>query len=566
MISALTDRAFRYLSSEVRGLHAAAYVLALSALLSSLLALVRDRMLANIFGASMTLDIYYASFRIPDLLFVALGALVSVYILIPELTKRTEGEQRDYIDTILAGFSILSVVVSAVLWYVAPLILPRLFPGLVALGAEAELVTLTRIMLLQPILLGLSNIFAAITQTRYRYALYSLSPLLYNLGIIAGILVLYPRFGLSGLAWGVVAGALLHLGIQLPAVFSDGFLRRIPRLRDARALFHTVRISIPRALSLSMNQISFLALTALAGLLAPGSIAVFMFAFNLQSVPLSIIGASYSVAAFPTLAAALSAGKRDEFVQHVAVAARYVLFWSLPASALILVLRAHVVRVILGSGAFDWSDTRLTAAAFAILSLSLAAQGIMLLLVRAYYAAGRTLVPFIVSSGVAIATIALGAMGLLSFTIPSLVQRAEMLLRVEDIFGSNVLALAIAYAVANIGGAIVLAMHFEYRYGGFFSNTRRAFVESLIAAIAAGIGTYYFLNAASSLDTSSTALSLFVQGGAAGVFGIIVASVAYWLLGSKENAETYASLHARLWKRPPTAVTLVASAEEQNQL
>src|SRR4051812_1128355 len=100
------QRGWKLLAMEVRGLQAAVYVLALSAFLSSLLALLRDRLLAHVFGAGATLDVYYASFRIPDLLFVASGAMVSVYILIPELAKRSEAEQRSYIDTILAGFSL----------------------------------------------------------------------------------------------------------------------------------------------------------------------------------------------------------------------------------------------------------------------------------------------------------------------------------------------------------------------------------------------------------------------------------------------------------------------------
>ncbi|KKW17411.1 MAG: Integral membrane protein MviN [Candidatus Kaiserbacteria bacterium GW2011_GWA1_50_28] len=272
-------------------------------LLSSLLALLRDRLFAHTFGAGYELDIYYAAFRIPDLLFVAIGALVSVYILIPELVSRGKDGEKDYIDTIVTGFSVLAVAVAGLAALLAPSILEILFPRFVESGHIEILVTLTRIMLLQPILLGLSNILAAITQVRARYGLYALSPILYNLGIIGGIVLLYPLWGLPGLAWGVVIGASFHLGIQVPSIVADGFFLRIPRIVESRALLRTVLISVPRALALSVNQIAFVGLTALAATLAPGSIAVFMFAFNLNNVPLSIIGASYSVAAFPTLAA-----------------------------------------------------------------------------------------------------------------------------------------------------------------------------------------------------------------------------------------------------------------------
>src|SRR3990167_5015951 len=247
----MVNRALRFLSYEVRGLHSAVYVIALSSLLSSLLALLRDRLLAHEFGASATLDIYYAAFRIPDLIFVGTGALVSVYILIPALARRSIQEQHAYIDTVLIGFSAIAVAVSTVAALLAPAILSALFPEITAAGHSETLVGLTRLMLLQPIFLGLSNIFGAITQIRQRYALYSLSPLLYNVGIICGVLIFYPLWGITGLALGVVLGAFLHVGIQLPSVLSDGFFRSVPMRFRPSVFLQTVAISIPRALALS---------------------------------------------------------------------------------------------------------------------------------------------------------------------------------------------------------------------------------------------------------------------------------------------------------------------------
>lgn len=557
-----TWNAFKYLSFEVRGLHAAAYVLAVAALLSSLLALVRDRLFAHAFGASTALDIYYASFRIPDLIFVGTAALVSVYILIPEIVKRTSAEQRTYIDTIVVGFSLFAVVVALVAALLAPAFLEMMFPKLVLAGHLDTLVALTRILLLQPVLLGLSNIFAAITQAHQRYALYAASPLVYNLSIIVGILAFYPVWGLTGLAWGVVLGAALHAAIQLPAILSDGFFSRLPRLHDARVLLSTALLSLPRALALSMNQIALLGLIALAGFLTVGSIAVFVFAYNLAAVPLAVIGASYSVAAFPTLALAYSKGDRAEFVQLVATAARYVIFWSIPASMLILVLRAHIVRVILGSGAFSWSDTRLTAAAFAVMSFALVAHGIMLLLVRGYYAAGRSFVPFIVSAGVAFLTLVLAIAGLFVLYDQNVLHFMESALRVDDIAGSNVLVLALAYAVAAILGAIVLTIHFEYRFRGLVSRIISAVFDASVAGLAGALAAYIFLGLLAPAMISSAALSILLQGLGAGITGIVVSAATYYLLGSKEFSETYVSLRARIWRsKRAEEVTITTSAE-----
>ena len=555
---------FRFLSSEASTLERAVSILAGAALLSSLLALLRDRLFAHTFGAGYELDIYYAAFRIPDLLFVAIGALVSVYILIPELVSRGKDGEKDYIDTIVTGFSVLAVAVAGLAALLAPSILEILFPRFVESGHIEILVTLTRIMLLQPILLGLSNILAAITQVRARYGLYALSPILYNLGIIGGVVLLYPLWGLPGLAWGVVIGASFHLGIQVPSIVADGFFLRIPRIVESRALLRTVLISVPRALALSVNQIAFVGLTALAATLAPGSIAVFMFAFNLNNVPLSIIGASYSVAAFPTLAAAYAGGQKNEFVRHVAIAARHVLFWSLPAIALIVVLRAHIVRVVLGSGAFDWTDTRLTSAALALFSLSLAAQGLTLLLVRGYYAAGRTLVPLLVALAGAVGTLVSGVLYLRAFQNTSVLNFVEAILRVEELTGTSVMALALAYASISILSTFVLALLFEYQFGGFFSAVRRTFFEGILAALAGGAGAYMMLVAVGPLTLTSTLVSVFLRGFAGGVTGIIVTALVYWLLRNREYRETAEAIRSKLWRVPKTEgeITVSASAED----
>ncbi len=561
-IFGMMNRALRFLSSETRGLHVAVYILATCALLSSLLALVRDRLFAATFGAGTQLDLYYAAFRIPDLIFVAMGALVSTYMLIPELSRRSRSEQYDYIDTIFAGFSLLAVIVSAAAMLAAPYMLARLFPSFVSMELLPTLIGLTRIMLLQPILLGCSNILAAITQARRRYVLYSLSPLLYNTGIIFGLLALYPVFGLQGIAWGVVIGALLHVGIQVPSVIADGFFQRIPRIRDPRALFRTIAVSIPRALTLSMNQITVIGLTALAAALASGSVAIFTFAYNLQAVPLSIIGASYSVAAFPALAAALSNGHKKEFVRHIALAARYVFFWSIPASALMLVLRAHVVRAILGSGAFDWTDTRLTAAAFALFGLSLAAQGLTLLLVRGYYAAGKTFVPFFVALGSAIATIALTATCTHISASKYMLDALQSSMRVDGLAGTSVLAIPFAYAIVSILATIILAIHFNSRFGGFFAEIGESFRQSIVAAAAGGFAAYAALAMVGPLTLSSTLLSVLVRGFAGGAGGIAGIACAYVLLKNREYADTLAGIRAKVWRSPLPPAQPIASSED----
>lgn len=551
-------RALSFLTGEVRGLQAAAYILALSSLLSSLLALLRDRLLAHIFGAGAELDIYYAAFRIPDAVFIGIGALVSAYMLIPELARRDGATQRRYLDSVVAGFGLMVAIVGSIAAIAAPWILTRAFPVLVAQGGLDELVTLTRILLLQAVLLGFSNVAAAVTQFKHRYALFACSPLVYNLGIIFGAWVLYPSYGLTGLVWGVVIGAAAHLLIQVPSIAYDGYLRHVPVFSEMRAFIETVRLSLPRALALSMNQIAFFALLALAGTLSAGSISVFIFAYNLQGVPLAIIGASYATAAFPTLAYAFSKGHSDVFLAQLSIAARQILFWSFPAIALVVVLRAHIVRATLGSGAFDWTDTRLTAAALALFVISLTAQGLSLLLIRACYASGKTLVPFLISAVSAGLTVALGVKLLSIVAHGGTNDLLEVFLRVEDLVGTQILMLALAYTLASITSAIALIVYFQMRFGTFLGEIGRTFGESLAAAFAAGAASYATLHVIGDITLSSTLLSVVVKGGAAGLIGCMAAALVYFVLGSREYAENALALRRRIWRD----VEPVSSAEQ----
>src|SRR3989344_3406577 len=285
----MVDRFMSRLFRETRGIHEAAYLLALFALFSQLRALVRDRLRAASFGAGETLDLYYAAFRIPDFLFVVLASLFSLYALLPVLShleREHPGLAVSFLRKTLLVFFVGLSAVSGIAFLWAPELVRLALPGL---GESQELVLLTRILLLQPILLGASNILANLTQLRHRFLLYSVSPLLYNLGIIMGVVFLYPRFGIVGLGWGVVIGAVLHMGVQLPFFLGERGKEFLPWRRFFPLIREVLILSVPRTLSLSAGQISLLCIVAIASLLSAGSISVFFFAWNLQAVPLTII-------------------------------------------------------------------------------------------------------------------------------------------------------------------------------------------------------------------------------------------------------------------------------------
>lgn len=532
--------------TEVRGLHQAAYLLALFALLSQLLALVRDRLLAGAFGAGPELDLYYAAFRIPDVLFATVASLLSIYALLPVLAKFSgEGEVVGFLERTLLVFFAAMGALALALFVFAPQLLALVAPGL----AGPQLTELTRIMLLQPILLGASNIVGALTQMRHRFLLYSLSPLLYNLGIIAGIVWLYPVLGLAGLAWGVVLGAALHLLVQLP------FLGRgapgVPWGKTVAGLREVLMLSVPRTAALAAGQVTLLVLVALATLLPAGSLAVFTFAFNLQAVPLAIIGVSYSVAAFPTLSRLHAEGQAQEFMRHVQGALRHVLFWAVPATVFVIVLRAQLVRAILGTGLFDWQETRLVAAALALFIVSLAAQSITLLVARGYYAAGNTRKPlWFAGAGVAVA-VAAALLLVEAFAANHLWREfVETLLRVDGIAGTAVLMLPLAYCLGALVAAGFGLWHFTRDFGLPRRPLGKLFLHTFGASTIGGAVAYAVLALTGNAIDINTLPGIVLQGAAAGIAGLGVSAVVLMLLRNQEIAEAYQALRRRVAPAP----------------
>jgi putative peptidoglycan lipid II flippase len=526
-------------------MHQAAYVLAAFALLSQLLALVRDRLFAAEFGASQTLDVYYAAFRIPDLLFATVASLLSLYALMPVLSRLSqESEDRmvSFVRQMLLFFFIGLGAISLVAFILAPLLVQLVAPGI----DNPDLVLLTRILLLQPIFLGASNILANLTQIRHRFLLYSISPLLYNLGIIAGIMFLYPKFGIEGLAWGVVLGAFLHMALQVPFFAAEKSQVRMPLRESLSEFWKVLALSVPRTLSLGAGQISIIVLTALASFMAPGSIAVFMFGWNLQAVPLTIIGVSYSVAAFPTLSKLHAGGELVEFVRHVEVALRHILFWTIPATVLVIVLRAQLVRAILGSGAFDWAATRLVAAALALFVLSLLAQAVSMLIARAYYAAGNTIKPFcfgLITVAVSVGT----ALALILVFHGNYLWRdmLEAMLRVDDLSGTTVLMLALAMTLGSWAGFVAGFISLRRDFGLALSPLLRLAFESAGASIIGGGVAYLALSAMGVVVDINTTAGILVQGLVGGLAGLSTTALLLMLLKNKEIAEAYAAFKNR---------------------
>lgn len=383
-------------NGETNGITAAAFIVGGASLASRIFGVLRDRILASTFGAGSSLDTYYAAFRLPDLLYslVILGALSAGFIPVfaEYLETKSKEEAWRLAERVLSVVGATMLVICGVLIVFAPILVPITVPGFEG-EKLAQTIQLTRIMALSPFFLGLSAVMGGILQATRRFLAFSLAPVFYNFGIIFGALVLAPVMGLEGVAWGVVLGAFFHLVTQASVALRLG-LRRIPppslRTEGVRRI---LRLMAPRTAGLAVSQVNLVILLSLASALPVGSIAVFNLANNLQSFPISIFGISFAVAAFPNLSRAAAAKDTDGFRDVLGSASRKIAFLIIPSTVIFILLRAQIVRIVLGAGEFDWGATIRTADVLGIFAFSMLFQALVALMARAFYAIQDTWTP-----------------------------------------------------------------------------------------------------------------------------------------------------------------------------
>ena len=556
----MVKRWFSFFNQEIRGLHEAAYLLAIFAFFSLILALIRDKMLAYTFGAGQSLDVYYAAFRIPDLIFTTIGSLVSASILLPYFIEKFENSKekgKSFSDGIFTIFFVGMIAISALVFIFAPYLVPVAMPGFTDSAVLDELILSMRIMLLSPFFLGLSNLFSSLTQMRYRFLVYAFSPVVYNAGIILGVIFGYPILGIPGMAIGVVIGAFLHMGIQIPFMIHERLMPVFTLKINWSDIKKIVITTFPRTITLSANQLASFVLVSIASVMTAGSISVYNFAFNLQSVPLTLIGASYSSAVFPTLSKLIFKGKITEFKEKMIASAQHIIFWSMPITVLFMVLRAQIVRTILGAGKFDWADTRLTAATLALFAFSTIGQSLVVLFVRSFYAEGKTSRPLFINLISASITVISGITLYKMFnSIPVFRFFLEDLLKVSGQTGTSVLVLALAFSIGTLVSTILHWWTYEKTYPGFTKPVLETLYHSFAASVIMGYVAFLALRLFAFIFPLTKVWGLFLQGLCAGITGLIILVCILKILKNKELEDVIKTLHKKIWKVsvPPAEV------------
>ncbi|MEK7620520.1 MAG: murein biosynthesis integral membrane protein MurJ [Patescibacteria group bacterium] len=529
---------FRRESKTIIG---AATVVGILSFASRVVGFVRDRVLAGEFGAGDTLDVYYAAFKIPDLLFnlIVVGALSASFI--PLFLKHYQnplGKHNawKFTNDALHLIGIAMVVLSIVLMVFSEPLAALVAPGFHQVK-QLRVAEFMRVMFLAQILLAISLIYGSVLQSLKKFLLYALAPIFYNIGIIIGAMGLVDFIGPMGLAWGVVLGAALHLVVQVVGVWESGYRYRWSLKFRSDDMKEMIRLMGPRTLGLAVSQFMVLILTVLASTFVVGSLTIFQFAYNIEFFPVGIIGVSFAIAVFPTLSELAQKNDMDSFIDAIANTTRQLLYLLIPMTLLFLIFRAQIVRVVVGAGEFDWAATIATADTLAFFALTFIPQSLVFVLARAFFALHDTLSPLIIALVSAL-------VGVLSAFL------------LKETFG--VISLAMAYSIAACVNAVLLWVYLRQRLGTLRESGILNLVFKLSAAgMVAGVVMQGLKPIVVSFLSLESFFGVFFQAVLAGGTGLIAYVLIAGLLRVEEQSRFLSTLKRSTFRqvRPQEVVS-----------
>lgn len=493
---------------------------------SKLLGFLRERLIASKFGASPETDAYNAAFGVPDFIYgtLILGSLLSVFIPVFIHYREKQGNEEAFrvANSILNLIILIFLACGVLLFIFAPQMMHIIAPGFDAVRTDMA-VGMTRIISVNILLFGISNILSGILNASKKFLAFSLAPVLYNVGIIFGIVVLVPRFGVEGIAIGSVIGAVMHVLIQVPSVLQTGF--RYRRIIDTahEGVREIGKLILPRAFGQSVTQIDQLVNVVIGSTLAVGSVTIFKWANNIQDLPITLIGVSIATVAFPLFSEALAHDDRIAFVRHFSDVVRKILFLVIPVTVLFLTLRAQAVRVILGAGRFDWDATYLTANTLGFFALSFFAQSLIPVLARSFYAMRDTKTP-VKLTVIAVVLDIIGSFALArGFHIGGF-----------EFHGLGVRGLALSYSISNIVGMLLMYTVLRMRLGDLDDDRviktilKVVGASALMALLIQGV-KFTVVRFGVTLDTGFGVLTQLIVAGGIGSFSYIWFAAAFGL-------------------------------------
>lgn len=329
-------------------------ILAFFSILSLLLGIVRDRFLATIVGIGPVLDVYNASFRIPDLIYGILLSFVSAAIVVPFITREVHAEDHEKLEqkmnSLLFFFAGSQVVLLVGMAFILPFIASYLVPGFTQ-AQVALYITSTRILLVQPILLGISMLISCLAQVRHRFVIYSVAPLIYTVSIIASIPLLYPHYGLFGIIIGVVVGSVLHFAIQSHTWVTFGM-----NLSLSKFSWHVVcehlKFAFPRSGSHITSQVRSLIFATVATSMGVGVLSIYVFAQRILDAFIQVVVQSASSASVPILAKHHAHDEEKEYSSVLVKVIGSIVFFSILMQIVSFLFGTQIVTILYGHSAY----------------------------------------------------------------------------------------------------------------------------------------------------------------------------------------------------------------------
>ena len=423
----------KILNKSHTDIHSIAYILGLMSVFGYVVSFLRDRAFAHYFGVGELLDVFVASFRIPDMLFILTTAFVSIYALLPMFEEKNhQGKERlqEFINTVFYFLILFLTIGATVLFFAIPWIGSTLFNSFSPEAFET-FILLSRIFIIQAVLFTIVSFFTAILQFKRKFLAYSLLPITYNLGIIVGVIFFYPTYGAVGLAVGVILGVLLNIAIQVPVILKNDMLPRLaPTQKMLKEFWRVIVLSTPRSSALLSFTITNLIIFGVVVSISEGTLSVYYFAENLKAVPVIVIGIAYSVASFPVLVRLALQNDKQGFREIVEVTLRRLLFFILPLVALVFVLREPIISLLFETGKFTTETTFITGTIVGIFIFGALTTSVLNVCARALYAFRRSFIPFIISISLSVAEITL-----VIFAVKYLQTHRELLIAVQEVTG-----------------------------------------------------------------------------------------------------------------------------------
>jgi len=392
------------------------YVVMILLLITKILGFLKLRTIAQLFGATHELDIFWAAFTIPDMLFMIVVAGSINAAIIPIFSEILHKKGQEALDKFFNNLSIIIswtvIIIASILFVFTPQLTGLIigsesiqnmlsFSNRIGVDDFNLFVNLTRIMMISPVLLSISTLLTGYLQSRKKFFITSLSPLFYDLAMILGpiIFVAYMKNGVYGIAWSAVLGSLAHFLVQIPTFkkyYKGKFSLSLSTFKNAihdSQVWRTIKLAVPRTISIVGEQINVVVNTLISFSLAPGALSAYKFALSLHMFPINIIGSAIAQVSLPNLAENCEDSKKFGEILNKSI--QFSLFLVLPIVSVFLILRFPIVRLAYGTGAFDWRATIITAWCLVLLSLSIIGQTITQILLRAFYAIKETWLPLL---------------------------------------------------------------------------------------------------------------------------------------------------------------------------